>query len=451
MILSHRCLDAVNKMSDNDMEKSFQKFLLLWSGDFVSSVGSGLTSFGLGVYIFQQTGKASLMALVTLLAFLPSLLLSVPAGVLADRYDRRMLMVVGDSLSAVGLLFILFCLMRGEAKIWQICVGVSISSVFASLLEPAYKSTITDILPPEQYSKASGLVQLAGSAKYLLSPILAGFLLEIADIRLLLVIDIFTFFITVFTTLSVRKGLAYRNKLSPQLKTSLFSEMREGVAGLTANKGVLFLSVMGSFITFCLGVIQTLASPMVLSFSDSAVLGTMMTVAALGMLVSSFVLGSISIKKGYTRLLTASLLGAGMFMALFGLRENIIITAASGFLFFAMLPFANTSIDCLIRTNIDNQIQGRVWGLIGLVSQLGYVAAYAVSGVLADYVFTPLLLPGGILAGSVGKILGTGPGRGIGFLIVLAGLLLCLTAVILPRIKSIRRLENRPLSSSCKN
>ena len=155
--------------------------MLLWSGDFVSAIGSGLTSFGLGVYIFQQTGKASQMALVTLLAFLPSLLLGPMAGVLADRYDRRLLMILGDSLSAVGLLFILVSLMHGKALLWQICVGVTVSSVFASLLEPAYKATITELLNPEQYSKASGLVQIAGSAKYLISPVLAGFLLTISD------------------------------------------------------------------------------------------------------------------------------------------------------------------------------------------------------------------------------------------------------------------------------
>ncbi len=90
-------------------------------------------------------------------------------------------------------------------------------------------------------------------------------------------------------------------------------------------------------------------------------------------------------------------------MALFGLRENMVWIGAAGFCFFAMLPFANTCLDCLIRGNIDNKIQGRVWGLVGLISQLGYVAAYAVSGVLADYLMTPLLLPGGKLAGECGE------------------------------------------------
>lgn len=426
-------------------DSSFRKFLTLWAGDFISSVGSGLTSFGLGVYIFQQTGKASYMALVTLLAFLPSLLLSVPAGVLADRYDRRILMVLGDSLSAAGLLFILACLMDGEAQVWQICVGVTISSVFTSLLEPAYKATITDLLRPEQYSRASGMVQLAGSAKYLISPVLAGFLLGIADIRLLLLLDMGTFFVTVVTTLAVRRGIESRVSGG---RISFLPEIKEGWKALTGRTGMPALVFMGALITFCLGMIQTLASPMVLSFADSTSLGTLMTVIAFGMLVSSMILGGFSIEKGYVRLLSASLFGAGIFMALFGLRENMVWIGAAGFCFFAMLPFANTCLDCRIRGNIDNKIQGRVWGLVGLISQLGYVAAYAVSGVLADYLMTPLLLPGGKLAGSVGKILGTGDGRGIGLLIILSGLLLCVTAALLPGIKSIRLLENRGVYES---
>ena len=91
------------------LNKSFKKFLLLWSGELISAIGSGLTSFGLGIYVYQQTGRVSSTALITLLAFLPSLLLSPIAGVLADRYDRRLLMILGDSLSALGLIYILIC------------------------------------------------------------------------------------------------------------------------------------------------------------------------------------------------------------------------------------------------------------------------------------------------------------------------------------------------------
>ena len=372
----------------NNSGKSFRKFLLLWSGELISAIGSGLTSFGLGVYVFEQTGKASAMALVILLAFMPSLLLSPVAGVLADRYDRRLLMVLGDSLSALGLVFILICMLSGEAEVWQICVGVTISSVFSSLLDPAYKATVTDLLTEEQYTKASGLVQAAGSAKYLISPVIAGFLLTVSDIKLLLIIDICTFFVTVISTLAVRRGLA--SKKYEQAK-SFIREFKDGWGAVSENRGVLVLVIMTSVITFFLGFIQTLSMPMILAFSDSSALGTVETIAASGMLVTSVIIGILPIKRGYVKMLSVSLFCAGIFMAAFGLRENIVLICVSGFLFFAMLPFANTSLDFLIRTNIENSVQGRAWGLIGVISQLGYVVAYAISGVLADYVFTPLL------------------------------------------------------------
>ena len=191
------------------MEKksNFKRFLLLWAGELVSSIGGGLTSFGLGVYVFQQTKSAASMAIVTLHAFLPTLILSVPAGVLADRYDRRLLMMIGDGCSAFGILYIFFCIQRGGARLTEICIGIAISSVFASLLEPSYRATITDLLDAGEYSRASGMVNLAGSARYLISPILAGILLSVSDIRLLLVLDICTFFLTVICTGVVRKGL----------------------------------------------------------------------------------------------------------------------------------------------------------------------------------------------------------------------------------------------------
>lgn len=190
------------------MKKSyFRKFILLWIGQLISAIGGGLTSFGLGVYVFEKTGSAAGMALVTLLGFLPTLLLSVPAGVLADRYDRRILMMLGDGFSGIGVLYILVCMIWGEATLIHICIGVFISAVFSSLLHPAYKATVSDLLTEDEYSKASGLISLAGSARYLVSPVIAGILLSVSDVKLLLVIDICTFILTVISTFAVKEAL----------------------------------------------------------------------------------------------------------------------------------------------------------------------------------------------------------------------------------------------------
>ena len=211
----------------------FHWFLLLWSEELVSSIGSGLTSFGLGVYVFRQTGSAADMALITLLAFLPTLLLSVPAGVLADRYDWRLLMMVGDGCSALGILYIFFCMQHGGASLTQICIGVTVSPVFSSLLEPAYRATVSDLLEEADYSRASGLVSLAGSARYLVSPLLAGILLTVSDIRLLLILDMGTFFLTVICTGVVRRGLASK---AAGKKEAFFTLLKEGWQAVTEKR-----------------------------------------------------------------------------------------------------------------------------------------------------------------------------------------------------------------------
>ena len=181
---------------------NFSKFMMLWFGEIVSATGGGLTSFGLGVYVFQTTGSAGKMALVTLIGFLPTILLSIPAGALADKYDRRILMMLGDGLSALGVIYILIHMILGNAGFVNICIGVFISAAFSSLLEPAYRATVTDILTEDEYAKASGLISLGGSARYLVSPFIAGLLLASHSVSLLLIIDISTFALTVITTLA---------------------------------------------------------------------------------------------------------------------------------------------------------------------------------------------------------------------------------------------------------
>nr|WP_232696475.1 MFS transporter [Brevibacillus daliensis] len=421
--------------------KSFGNFLVLWTGEWISSIGSGLTAFALGIYVYQMTQTATSVALVTLCAFLPSIVLSPIGGVLADRFDRRLMMIVGDLCSAFGLVFILVTMLLGDPPLWQICLGVTISSVFVSLLEPAYKASITDLLTEEQYAKASGLVQLAASSKYLLSPAIAGILFGIMDIKGILIIDIATFLVTLFAVMAVKRNLQVIQKAKAH--QPFVKDLKEGWDALVSAKGVLQLTIILSVITFYVGFLQTLYTPMLLPFTDSKTLGTVMSVSAIGMLLGSLIIGIFSINSKYANVLAISLGFAGMFFSLVGMTTNIYFIAGAGFLFFTALPFINTSADVMIRRRIANETQGRAWGIIGILSQLGYVAAYAIAGVLADHVFNPLLREGGMLASTVGKVIGTGEGRGIGLLIIVSGFLMVLLAFVIPRIKSIRTLGNQ--------
>lgn len=404
---------------------NIKRFLLLWMGQLISAIGGGLTSFGLGVYIFQKTGSAAGMALVTLLGFLPTLLLSVPAGVLADRYDRRLLMMLGDGCSGIGVLYILICMMRGDASLTQICIGVSISAVFSSLLDPAYKATVSDLLTPDEYSKASGLVSLAGSARYLVSPVIAGILLSVSDVKLLLVIDICTFILTVFSTFAVRRGI----ETAKSLEKLLFKEsMKDGWNAIQQRRGVFLLVVVSFLLTLFIGVFQILAEPLILSIADVRTLGIAETICASGMLVTSLYLGIRGIKAGYVKVLSLSIALAGVCILGFGVFENIVFITLSGFGFFMMLPFANNCLDFLVRTNTPVELQGRVWGIVGFMSQIGYVIAYGCSGILAD---------------GIAEYSGISVGRGAGMVMVFAGLALVIVSVGMLFIKEIRLLEGK--------
>ena len=412
------------------MEKksgNFGKFMLLWGGELISSIGGGLTSFGLGVYVFDQTGSAASMALITLLGFLPVFIFSVPAGVLADRYDRRVLMMIGDGFSAFGILYILICMMQGECAIWQIGVGVFVSSTFQALLSPAYSATISDLLTKDEFSKASGLVSIAGNSRYLISPMIAGFLLSFSDVKLLMIIDICTFFLTLASTFVVKKGITTKKA---EVNESFFESLKSGWKAVHDNKGVFVLILVSSAITLFMGMFQILAEPMVLAFSDAKTLGIMETVIASGMMISSIYLGVKGIKKHFVLTLCVTLAIAGVFIFGFGLWENIFLIAPFGFGFFLILPFPNNCLEYLIRTNIPDELQGRAWGIIGFLSQIGYLLAYAISGLLSDF---------------LGETLGIGVGRGSALVIQVAGVLMIIISLVMLKLKSVRKLENPEL------
>jgi len=415
------------------------RFLTIWSGQLISGIGSGLTAFALGVYAFDRTHSATVYSLIILFAFLPAYLLKPVGGTLADRFDRRKMMMLGDLGSALGLAFILLMFLSGMDNLWVIYSGVAFSSVFVALQNPAYKASVTDLLDEENYTKASGLIQLTESAKYLVSPIIAGFLMHLVRIEYVLIIDIATFLLAIFTVFGVKKTIHKPNAERP--RESFWTEFAEGFRYTFARKELVILLTIVSLITFFVGFLQTLIGPMILPFANAKTLGITQTIAATGMLFSSLFIGMFHHSKKQVGILSVSLAVAGIFYALFGTSTNIVLVTVYGFLFFTVLPFINTSIEVLIRKMVDNEVQGRVWSIVSLISQLGMIVAFATAGTLADKIFNPLLQPSGSLASSIGQFIGTGNGRGIGLMFLISGVLVLITALVISRIKLIKNME----------
>ena len=420
-------------------DKSYSRFLVLWAGQLASSIGSGMTAFALGIYAFQQTHAASEYSLIILLAFLPSFLLKPIGGVLADRLDRKFLMIFGDIGAAAGVLFIALMLWLGSHAMWPVYLGVAVSSVFFALQNPAYKAVVTDLLDPASFTKASGLMQLAESSRYLVSPILAGALMSVFKIETVLLIDVATFAFAIMAVMWVKRSVVVSQAAQPQ--AGIIADLRSGFDFVFTHGGILGLLMVTSLVTFAIGFLQALIGPMMLAYTDAQTLGMTLTLSATGMLAGGVLIGIWGGKQGRVNILSVSMACAGLCYALMGVSTQVYFIVLSGFSFFFALTFVNTHLDVLIRQNVAMNFQGRVWSIVSLISQTGMVIAFGSAGYLADHLFNPLLQTNGALAASVGSYIGVGPGRGIGLLFVLSGIVVILTALMLARLRVIRALE----------
>lgn len=442
---------GTKELPDPNRKKSMKLFTWLVGAQLISSIGSGLTDFGLAIYVLMLTGSVTSASLVSICAFLPSILLAPVGGVLADHYDRRKMMIAGEFLSGLGLIICLVTIMSDQPSLTVICIGVGVSSVFTALMEPAFKATITDLLSEKDYAKAGGMVQIANSAKLLLSPALAGLLLMVTSVSTLIIIDILTFFTTVSIVSFVRKGMVTKPREEAGLR--FMDEMKEGFAAIRGKKGIMALIIIMTSTVFCLGFVQILSKPLILAFAGETELGVLTTVIAMGMIAGSGVISMLKNTRSYGRMLSIGLIGCGIFLALMGFRANAYAIAIAGFLMFVFMPAVQIGAEVLIRKNLLPEVQGRAFGMISFITQLGYIAAYVVSGLLSDYVFEPFMQSSSHFAQAIGSVIGSGAGRGYGLLILLAGVVLALVGLVVSRLGSIKTLEkeqtNEPVAESC--
>ncbi|AFA49994.1 MFS transporter [Acetobacterium woodii] len=420
---------------------AMKKFMILVAGEFISSIGSGLTDFGLTIYILTLTRSVGATGVFAICAFLPSILLAPVGGVLADRYDRRLMMILGELLSGLALLISLVSVMSLNPSLGVICFSVALSSVFSALTEPAFKATITDLLTEKDFARGSGMVQLATSAKLLIAPAMAGLLLQVTAVSTLIILDMLTFFTTVLIIAFVRKGMMTKPLKDQGLRIG--QEMAAGMKVILAKKGIMILIMIMTITTFCLGFVQILSKPLILAIAGETELGIITTVIAIGMMVGSIVVSTIKQPKSYVRMLSVGLFGCGIFFALIGISKNLFLIAGFGFMMFVFMPAIQIAAEVMIRTNLENAVQGRAFGLIGLITQMGYILAFAAAGVLSDAIFEPFMQGNSELAMQIGGMIGCGVGRGNALLIMLTGIGLAVVGIIAASLKAVKNLDKK--------
>ncbi|MEG4861589.1 MFS transporter [Microcoleus sp. K1-B6] len=417
-------------------------FTLIWLGQLVSLFGSGLTGFALGVWVYQRTGSATQFALISLFTRLPGLVISPLAGAIVDNWNRRWAMLLSDSGAGLSTLVIAVLLFAQKLEIWHIYLAVAISSTFSAFQEPAYASAITLLVPKQHLSRANSMMQMAESIARLFAPVLAGFLVVTIQIYGVFLLDFATFVFALVTLLSVRFPKANTTTFTKAGKGLLLGEIAYGWTYITARPGLLGLLIFLAASNFLVGMVEVLVTPMVLSFASTAVLGSVLSFGGSGMLMGSFVwLWWGGPKRRIYGVLGGQLL-SGLCILLAGLQPSAPLIAVAAFVFFFSQSLIKVSSQTIWQRKVLLDVQGRVFAVKRTLTWSSLPFAYLVAGPLADRVFEPLMATDGLLAGSLGQIIGVGSGRGIGLLFITLGTFAILATVAAYKYPRLRFLED---------
>jgi DHA3 family macrolide efflux protein-like MFS transporter len=405
----------------------FRTFLLVWAGQLISGVGSGFTSFALGVWVYQATGSVTGFALILVAATLPTIPLLPFAGALVDRWDRRRTMLVSDTVSALSTLALALLLHAGRLEIWHIYVVAMIQAAGGAFQWTAYSAATTLLVPRALLGRAAGLVEFAYAASGILSPLLAGILIGRIGIPGVMLVDCITFLAAVGTLAVVRfpKPAARVGAWPP-----LWTDVRFGLRYVGERPGLMRLMAFFSSINLFANFTNVLIVPLVLSFATAAVLGATLSTGAVGILLGGMVMSAWGGPRWKVRGIVVGGLLLGMSMMVMGLRPWAPMVAAGLFVFNFWLPVMNGCSQAVWQVKVPPELQGRVFAIRRMIGTCTAPLCYLVAGPLADGVFAPLMAPGGALAGRLGPLLGgTGAGRGIGLLFVVTGGMCVLVAV----------------------
>ncbi len=405
-------------------------FFVVWFGQLVSLFGTSLTSFTLGVWVYQRTGSATQFALISLFAQLPGILVSPVAGALIDRWDRRRAMILSDSGAGLSTLVVVLLLLAGRLEVWHIYLTNAVSSIFSAFQWPAYSAATTLLVPKKHLGRASGMVQFSEAAARIFSPVLGGLLVVTIQLSGVISIDITTFIFSLVTLLLVRFPRPKNISKGKEGGWVLLQEAAYGWTYITTRPGLLGLLIFFAANNFLTGVVTVLFTPLVLAFAPMIVLGIVLSVGGGGILVGSLVM---SIWGGAKRRRINSVLSftllSGLCILLAGLRHSVPVFFVTVFLYFFGLAIINSSSQVIWQNKVPPEVQGRVFAVRRMIAWASLPLAYMVAGPLADQVFEPLLAAGGPLVGTIGRVIGVGPGHGIALLFVLMGMLSMLVTV----------------------
>jgi MFS transporter, DHA3 family, macrolide efflux protein len=414
-------------------------FGLFWFGQTVSYVGSALTTFVLGVWVYQQTGSATQFAIISLAAVVPAIIAAPFAGVLADRRDRKRL-IIGVDLGAGAVTVALAALLWADSlQVWHIYAATAVTACLTTVHMTAFYAMMPLLVPKERLANANGLMQIT-QAGQIAAPLLAGALVGTIGLRGVVLIDLCTMVIGVALLLAAQLGGAAQPPQSGR-QVTLPQDLGHGWRALRGDGALLRLTLVFGAFNFLFAMAGVLVQPLILSFSSTATLGLLMFAGGAGIFLGGLAMSTWGGPKKRARGIIAFLALAGVALSLHSPAPSPWLIAVVAPLFLFTLPILAGSVMTLVQVNTPAESQGRVIATVRMIGQSATPLAFLLAGPLADRVAGPALQPDGALAGTLGALTGVGPGRGIAAIFLILGLAMIGLAVMAAASSRLRELD----------
>lgn len=394
-------------------------FAILWSGQFISGLGSEMTIFALTLWAWDRTGQATPLSLILFFTQLPKVGMAVFAGVLVDACDRKRLMLISDLIAGIGTVVLLLLLFSQQLQLWQIYLVSAANGLSGYLQSLAYSTTLSAIVPKVHYARAAAMDALKRASAYVFAPAIAGILYPFLGLAGILAIDLGTFAIALVTL-----ALVFIPQSQPSAAINvrqLRKQLTFGFQYIFARPGLLaillFLLSTNLFASASFALVPALV--LARSGNDALALASVRSAFGFGGLLGSAALSLFSAPKPRIHgvLLGVILPQIGLVGLALGRQQLIWTIAAFAAAFF--IPMLGSSNQAIWLAKVETSVQGRVFAARFLIAQLSSPVGYAMAGPLADRVFEPAMDTGGILAPVLGSWLGVGSGAGIALQLLL--------------------------------
>ncbi|TLN21231.1 MFS transporter, partial [bacterium] len=402
-------------------------FTVIWAGQIFSLIGSAMSAFALTIWAWESQGTATALALVGFFNFAPLILFSPIAGALVDRWNRKLVMALSDLATGVTTAIILVLYLLGVLQLWHLFVTIAFAGLFQAFQWPAYSAAISQMMPKEQYGRASGMMSLAQWGTGIFAPVLAGTLIGRIGLGGILTIDLVTLAIALTTLALVVVPQPVRN--AQEKKEHLLKDAGFGFRYIFQRPSLLWLQMTFFFGNLLATIAGTLINPMVLAWTNNnaTTLGTVQSAGAVGGVVGSLVLTAWG---GPRRRIHGVLLGwfvTGLLgTALFGLAGGLALWMVASFFSNLVIPIVNGSNQTIWQSKVPPEMQGRVFSVRLMIAQITAPISMLAAGPLADKVFEPAMQNGGALATLFGGLFGAHAGSGMALMITICGLLMVL-------------------------